>query len=230
MINANLLIVEDDPNLGQILKEYLEIKGFRATLCQDGELGLEAFKVGKYDCCLLDVMMPKKDGFTLGKEIRLLDKKTPFIFLTAKTLKEDTFIGLKIGADDYLTKPFSMEELLLRLEVILRRTNGEKGNNGLRVIEFGRCKLNYGQQELLINENTCKLTTRESELLLLLAQNLNETVDRSDALKLIWRDDSYFNARSMDVYITKLRKHLKADESIKIMTVHGQGFRLVNFT
>jgi DNA-binding response OmpR family regulator len=174
-------------------------------------------------------MMPRKDGFTLAREIKLMNKQVPIIFLTAKSMKEDTIEGFKIGADDYITKPFSMEELLLRIEAVLRRSNGN--NPEVRSIyEFGKFTFNYDQQVLEFAGEKQKLTSKESELLRLLCQNINQTLDRSGALKFIWKDDSYFNARSMDVYIAKLRKHLKKDESVKILTIHGEGFKLVSLT
>ena len=224
-----LLIVEDDPNLGQILKDYLEVKGYDPVLCENGEEGMKAFRKQSFDFCLLDIMLPKKDGFTLAKEIRQLDIQIPIIFLTAKSLKQDTIEGLKIRADDYITKPFSMEELLLRMQAILRRTS-ENGQNGgtQNIYEFGQCFFDYNQQTLTTPVKKSKLTSKESDLLKLLCQNLNQTLDRSKALKLIWGDDTYFNARSMDVYITKLRKLLKQDPQIQIITIHGQGFKLVN--
>ena len=225
MAKHKLLIVEDDENLGQILKEYLAIKGYDADLRRDGEAGLAAFKQNVYDCCLLDVMMPKKDGFSLGRDIRAIDKNIPFIFLTAKSLQEDKLKGLKLGADDYITKPFSMEELILRLHAILKRT--EKGEDRQTQFDLGAFQFNHTSQKLSFNGVTNQLTSKESDLLLLLCQNLNQVMNRSAALNIIWGDDSYFNARSMDVYITKLRKHLKADEKVNIITIHGQGFRLV---
>lgn len=227
MSKSKLLIVEDDENLGQILKEYLEIKGFETCLARDGEEGLSEFNKNTFDLCILDIMMPKKDGFTLAREIRLLNKQIPIIFLTAKSMKEDTIEGLKIGADDYITKPFSMEELLLRIRAVIRRTGGIKPQVK-STYEFGNFKFHYHQQLLQYGDQEQKLTSKESELLRLLCQNINQTLDRSAALKLIWRDDSYFNARSMDVYIAKLRKHLKKDENIQILTIHGEGFKLVS--
>ncbi len=224
-----LLIVEDDPNLGHILREYLSIKGFDSKLCKDGEEGLNAFKSEVFDLCILDVMLPKKDGFSLAKEIRMMDKQTPLIFLTAKTMKIDIIEGFKIGADDYITKPFSMEELMLRLKAILRRTPlGLMDDDNKNTFDFGQFNFDYTQQLLTHNGSSKNLTSKETELLKLLCQNMNQTLDRSLALKIIWRNDSYFNARSMDVYITKLRKYLKKDGNIKIITVHGQGFKLVN--
>lgn len=225
MSKTKLLVVEDDPNLGQILKEYLIIKGFDTTLCTDGVQGLQEFNKHTFDLCILDVMMPKKDGFTLAKEIYYLDKNVPFVFLTAKSLREDAIEGLKIGADDYITKPFSMEELLLRINAILKRTLNT--NQSQETYTLGKFTFDTNQNLLNINGDIQKLTSKESQLLELFCQNLNQTISRTSALKLIWGDDTYFNARSMDVYIAKLRKILKKDESVKIITVHGQGFKLV---
>ena len=225
MDKVKLLIAEDDENLGQILKEYLEIKGYDADLCRDGEAGLAAFKDNPYDACLLDVMMPKKDGFTLAKDIRALDVNVPIIFLTAKSMQEDKLKGLKIGADDYITKPFSMEELILRLQAILKRT--DKGEKKKSKFDLGTFKFDHIHQTLSQEDEIAKLTSKEADLLLLLCQNMNEITNRSAALNIIWGDDSYFNARSMDVYITKLRKRLQADDQVQIITAHGQGFRLV---
>jgi DNA-binding response OmpR family regulator len=229
MSKKKLLVVEDDENLGQILKEYLEIKGFDTTLARDGEEGLSTYQKRAFDLCILDIMMPKKDGFTLAREIRLLNKEIPIIFLTAKSMKEDTIEGFKIGADDYITKPFSMEEMLLRIEAVLRRSSGTTSKTK-SVYRFGAFTFYYDQQVLVIGDEKQKLTSKESELLRLLCQNINQTLDRSAALKYIWKDDSYFNARSMDVYIAKLRKHLKKDENIQILTIHGEGFKLVSLS
>ena len=227
MRTERLLIVEDDPNLGQILKEYLEIKGYDADLADDGEKGSRLFHENPYDLCILDVMLPKKDGFTLAREIRLSNEDTPFIFLTAKSLEEDTIEGFKIGADDYIIKPFSMEELLLRLRVILRRT-GENETEANGTLQLGQLEFDPAKQELTAGDTVKKLTHKESELLRLLCLHKNKILDRKLALTMIWRDDSYFNARSMDVYIAKLRKLLKADSSIEIMTIHGRGFKLMD--
>jgi DNA-binding response OmpR family regulator len=228
MDNKNILIVEDDPNLGQILSEYLEIKGFHTTLCKDGEEGFKAYSENKYDLCILDIMMPRKDGFTLAKEIREKDQQTPIIFLTAKSMKEDTIKGLKIGADDFMTKPFSMEELLLRMQAVMRRAGENPASyreNGL--IPLGKFIFDVNNQRLEAEGEITNLTTKETELLKVLVMHKNKTLQRSIALKSVWGDDSYFNARSMDVYITKLRKILKSDESLKIQSIHGEGFKLL---
>lgn len=228
MASFKLLLVEDDPNLGQILNEYLSLKGYETKLCRDGEEGVKAFKREAFDLCLFDVMLPKKDGFSMAKEIRRDDKVTPIIFLTAKSMKEDTIEGFKLGADDYITKPFSMEELLLRIQAILRRTAEKNPQiSDQKIFEFGSFHFDYDKQILSRNGQENKLTSKESELLRLLCLHVNQPLDRSTALKIIWRDDSYFNARSMDVYIAKLRKMLKEDESVQIITLHGSGFKLI---
>lgn len=228
MNKLKILIVEDDPNLGQILSEYLEIKGLDATLRKDGEEGMETFTHGVFDLCILDVMMPKKDGFTLAKEIRAKDKHIPIIFLTAKSMKEDTIKGLKIGADDYMTKPFSMEVLLLRIQAVMRRVgNNNSIDSNSSVFKVGKFEFDFNKQELISDGTTTKLTTKESGLLKMLVVNKNKTLSRSVALNDVWGNDSYFNARSMDVYIAKLRKLLKSDDSLQILTVHGEGFKLL---
>ena len=228
MDNLKILIVEDDPNLGQILSEYLGIKGFNTTLCKDGEEGLDAYNMGIFDLCILDIMMPKKDGFTLAQDIKSKDKNIPIIFLTAKSMKEDTIRGLKIGADDYMTKPFSMEELLLRIQAVMRRVNTDNSEHEEATeLKVGKYTFDINRQQLEENGNTTKLTTKEAALLKMLVLNKNKTLQRSIALKNVWGDDSYFNARSMDVYITKLRKLLKGDDSLQILTVHGEGFKFL---
>lgn len=221
-----ILLCEDDENLGMLLREYLNAKGYDTDLCPDGDAGYKAFVKGKYDVCVLDVMMPKKDGFTLAKEIRELNAQVPIIFLTAKTMKEDVQEGFRLGADDYIPKPFSMEELTLRIEAIMRRVNGQK-NKVVTVYQIGRFVFDTQKQVLTIDDEQQKLTTKESELLMLLCSHANDILQREMALKTIWIDDNYFNARSMDVYITKLRKLLKADESVEIINIHGKGYKLI---
>ena len=226
MANVKVLLCEDDENLGMLLREYLQAKEYDVDLMPDGEEGAKAFAENRYDLCILDVMMPQKDGFTLAQEIRHLNSRVPTIFLTAKTLKEDVLAGFKIGADDYMTKPFSMEELLFRIEAILRRTSNKKnkvGNN----YKFGRYEFDTQKQTITIDGVSSRLTTKESELLGLLAQNMNNVLERNFALKAIWVEDNYFNARSMDVYITKLRKKLADDPDVQILNVHGRGYKLV---
>jgi two-component system, OmpR family, response regulator VicR len=227
MSKAKLLVVEDDTNLGDILKEYLEMKGYEPTLCRDGEEGWNKFKKDKFDLCLLDIMMPKKDGFTLAREIKKVQEDLPILFLTAKNQKDDIIEGLKIGADDYLTKPFSMEELLLRVNAILRRTQKTGEISPLKTYSFGDFILHYDEQLLVGPQGKNKLTSKENELIRLLASEMNRLVNRSHALKQIWGDDSYFNARSMDVYLSKIRKLLRDDPKVQIITVHGEGFKMI---
>ena len=221
-----ILLCEDDENLGMLLREYLQAKGYATELCPDGEAGYKAFLKTKFDICVLDVMMPKKDGFTLAQEIRSSNLDVPIIFLTAKTLKEDILEGFKIGADDYITKPFSMEELVFRIEAIMRRTKGEKSKEST-LYHIGQFTFDTQKQLLCIGDEQRKLTTKENELLALLCSHANEILQRDFALKTIWIDDNYFNARSMDVYITKLRKHLKDDPQIEIINIHGKGYKLI---
>lgn len=223
-----VLLVEDDPNLGQILKEYLDLKGFQTTLARDGEEGLERFKVGQYVLCILDVMMPKKDGFELASELKNIDSDIPVIFLTAKAMKEDAIKGLTLGADDYITKPFSMEELLLRIKAILKRTNQQPPALADEV-QLGNYTFHPDKRELSLNGSSRTLTTKENELLKMFVSHKNQVLPRKTALQHIWGDDSYFNARSMDVYVAKLRKYLNQDDSLQILTVHGEGFKLVKF-
>ncbi|NCC73034.1 MAG: response regulator transcription factor [Sphingobacteriia bacterium] len=226
---VKVLLAEDDKNLGSVLKSYLDVKGYDATLCVNGQEAINTFEKGYFSFCIVDVMMPIKDGFTLVKEIRERDKTIPVLFLTAKSMQEDKLKGFSLGADDYLTKPFSMEELLVRMQAILRRARerrgGEIGNN---IFKIGEYIFDFNRQLLSFKDKDQKLTSKESALLRLLSLNLNQVLDRSYALKEIWNDDSYFNARSMDVYITKLRKFLKDDKNVELINVHGIGFKLVS--
>ena len=221
-----ILLCEDDESLGMLLREYLQAKGYEAELFPDGDAGYKAFLKNRYEMCVLDVMMPKNDGFQLAQEIRQVNAEIPIIFLTAKNLKEDIFDGFKIGADDYITKPFSMEELVFRIEAILRRVKGKRGKE-VTMYKIGQFTFDTQKQVLSIGDKNTKLTTKESELLSLLCAHVNEILERNFALKTIWIDDNYFNARSMDVYITKLRKHLKDDPSIEIINIHGKGYKLI---
>lgn len=224
---TKLLLAEDDENLGLLLKEYLVAKGYDANLYPDGEAAYKGFMREHYDICILDIMMPKKDGFTLAKDIRIVNEDIPIIFLTAKNMKEDVLEGFKLGADDYITKPFSMEELILRIEAILRRTSQESQANTQMVYTLGKYTFDTRKQILTDGEDSVKLTTKEADLLKLLCQNANKVLERNYALKSIWIDDNYFNARSMDVYITKLRKHLKDEPKVEIINVHGKGYKLI---
>lgn len=226
--SPHILLAEDDPNLGSVLKEYLELKGFSVLLCRDGEEGLNTFRRKSFDLCIFDIMMPKMDGFTLMSEIRKIDKRTPVLFLTAKSLKEDVISGFKLGADDYLTKPFSMEELLLRIGAILRRTSPERSpEEPSGTFKIGKFTFRYDKQLLDDGVEEQKLSSKEADLLRLLTVHANSILYRPVALKQIWGDDSYFNSRSMDVYIAKLRKRLKADPNVEILNIHGEGFRLL---
>jgi DNA-binding response OmpR family regulator len=222
---TRVLLAEDDRNLGNILKSYLEAKGYATKLCVNGQEAYDLFSKEQFDFCIVDVMMPVKDGFTLARDIRLHDKSIPILFLTAKSLEEDKLKGFQAGADDYLTKPFSMEELLLRIEAILRRSGHT--TQGSRLYTFGKYTFDYNLQILKWDDQELRLTSKETELLRLLSENKNEVLDRTYTLNKIWQDDSYFNARSMDVYIAKLRKYLKADEKVELINVHGVGFKLV---
>ncbi len=227
-MNPRILLVEDETNLGNLLKEYLAAKGFETVLATDGQEGFNVFSKERFDLCILDIMLPLKDGHTLAKEIRQAKEGMPIIFLTAKSLPDDRIEGFKSGADDYLTKPFNMEELLLRVQAVLKRSSNlpslhEKDHH----FDIGNYHFDSTRQMLSLNGTDKKLTSKESELLRLLALNINQTLDRTFALKTIWGDDSYFNARSMDVYITKLRKYLKEDKRLEILNVHGKGFKLL---
>jgi len=225
--NIKILLAEDDENLGTLLREYLIAKGFKTDLFVNGELALAGFKKNKYDICILDVMMPKMDGFALAREIKKINSAMPYIFLTAKSLKEDVIEGFSVGADDYITKPFSMEELMFRIKAILRRMSTNNSSETNETYQIGEYIFDSQKQLLEHNKKQLKLTTKESELLKLLCNNKNNVLERNFALKTIWQEDSYFNARSMDVYITKLRKYLKDDSSIQILNIHGKGYKLI---
>ena len=225
---ANILLVEDDTNLGTLLTEYLNAKGYQTHLAVNGQEGYTKFLSSKYDICLLDIMMPLKDGITLAKEIRAINSTVPIIFLTAKSMKDDTIEGFMAGADDYLTKPFSMEELLVRINAILRRTANSVNKTEIPA-EFKVGEYTFHTQNFMLERKgkSQKLTSKEANLLQLLCMHKNDILDRSFALKTIWLDDSYFNSRSMDVYIAKLRKYLKDDSTIEIINIHGKGFKLL---
>ncbi len=221
-----VILSEDDENLGSLLREYLIAKGYDTDLYPDGEAAFKGFQKNQYDLCIFDVMMPKKDGFSLAKDVRMINSEIPIIFLTAKNMKEDVIEGFRLGADDYMTKPFSMEELIFRIEAILRRTLGEADNTQV-IFKLGRFTFDARKQTLSDANDSTKLTTKESELLRLLCVHANKVLERNYALKTIWVDDNYFNARSMDVYITKLRKHLKDEDGIEIINIHGKGYKLI---
>lgn len=234
MEGISILLVEDDHNFGDVLKSYLEMHDFEITLAPNGVEGLKEFKKHSYDLCILDVMMPKMDGFTLAKEIRERDQEVPIIFLTAKTMKEDIVAGFKLGADDYVSKPFNSEELLVRIQAVLKRSRSEvEKEEDLSEYEFGNFHFDFPVRMLTYRggdngtSEKVKLSPKESELLKLFCKNKNKVLSRSLALKEIWGEDSYFTARSMDVFITKLRKHLKIDDTVEIVNIHGNGFQLL---
>lgn len=225
MDKEKLLLVEDDVNFGFVLKSYLEMNDFDITLVSDGKDAVPTFTKGKFDLCVLDVMLPNVDGFTIAKEIRKINKKMPIIFLTAKSLKEDVLEGFKVGADDYLTKPFDSDVLLLKIRAILRRKDAKTSIEDK--VKIGKYEFDIKLRSLVSSDETHRLTPREADLLKELILNKNNVLDRNEALKKIWGDDNYFNARSMDVYITKLRKYFKDDPTIQINNIHGSGFILV---
>ncbi|MBL7998076.1 MAG: response regulator transcription factor [Candidatus Kapabacteria bacterium] len=221
-----ILLVEDDANLGSVLTEYLELKGYDVTHCADGERGRTAFDEREYDLCILDVMLPVMDGFTLGRHIRSKNTEVPIIFLTAKSMKEDRLEGFEIGADDYVTKPFSIEELMMRVRAILKRTQVQPALLRGQNYHVGEYVFDSEQRTLVFGDEMRQLTHKESELLKYLCSSCGLILKRSDILKHIWGDDSYFNGRSMDVFVTRLRKYLKNDPNVQIINVHGMGFKL----
>lgn len=225
--SVSVLLAEDDENLGTLLNTFLKNKGYQVDLARNGKIALEKFNKGNYDFLILDVMMPEIDGFTVAREIREIDKNIPILFLTAKSMKEDKLKGFEIGADDYLTKPFSMEELVARIEAILKRSGFEREIDSAQ-FNIGKFTFDSDKRLLIKDGESQKLTTKENQLLKLLAKNKSEVLDRQAALRAIWGDDNYFNGRSMDVYIAKLRKMLKDDEAIEIMNIHGKGFKLID--
>jgi len=227
-IKAKILYVEDDISLSFVTKDNLEMQGYEIVHCANGLQGLESYQQQRFDLCILDVMLPQMDGFSLAQRIRELDKHIPIIFLTAKNMKEDRLAGLRIGADDYLTKPFSIEELLLKIEVFLRRNriNNEFEKESENELTIGQFVFDMNELNLAFGNQNQKLTLREAQLLQFFAQNTNVTLKREDILKKIWGDDDYFNGRSLDVFISRLRKYLKADPKIQIENVHGVGFKM----
>jgi DNA-binding response OmpR family regulator len=229
-----ILLVEDDQNFGDVLRSYLEMHDYEVTLATDGVLGYEAFRKSHYDLCVFDVMMPRKDGFTLAKEVRERNQEVPIIFLTAKTMKDDVVQGFKIGADDYISKPFNSEELLLRIQAVLKRVHkAADPRDEQREYHIGRYHFNYPLRILTLStaaageENQWKLSPKEAELLKMFCRYMNDVTPRSEALTKIWHDDNYFTARSMDVFVTKLRKYLSKDPGIEIVNIHGNGFQLL---
>ena len=227
-MGQKILLVEDDPCFGSVLKSYLQLSDYEVTLCVNGNEGLEAFRKERFDICLLDVMMPEMDGFTLGKKIREIDSSVPFVYITAKSLKEDMKQGYEIGADDYIIKPFDSELLILKIKAILSRCEHDSGEDRLKVIQIGRYDFNTELRTVTWDgDQVIKLTPKEAHLLELLYKYLDGLLTREKALNEIWGANDYFTARSMDVYITKLRKFFKDDESVRIENIHGSGFRLV---
>lgn len=230
MVNhvVRILLLEDDTSLGILVQEHLCLQGYEVVLCPDGEQGLARFVEGRFDLCLVDIMMPKLDGFGFAEKVRSKDAAIPIMFLTARSLKEDKIRGFRIGCDDYLTKPFSVEELLLRIQAILKRTRNLAAEQEQPTsFRMGKYTFDCRRQILIFRSTQYKLTFKEAELLRLLCLNLNQTLQRDVALKQIWGEESYFNSRSMDVFISRLRKYLKDDPRVEILSVHGEGFRLV---
>ena len=226
-MNRKILLAEDDSNLGNLLRNYLAAKNYETRLFTAGDDALKEFKPGEFDLCILDIMMPEMDGLTLAKKIRRIEPVIPLIFLTAKNQEDDVIEGFKTGADDYITKPFSMEELIYRIEAIFKRISGREPVTADNLFKIGYYVFDKKRQLLILNDELVTLTTKESELLELLCEHKNEILERNYALRTIWIDDNYFNARSMDVYITRLRKYLKKDPSVRILNIHGKGYRLI---
>src|SRR5690606_4708563 len=223
-----ILLAEDDPNLGDLLKDYLELKGkYEVVICQDGEQALDQFRKGRFDLCILDVMMPKKDGFSLGKDIRKTNTTVPIIYATAKGMMEDKTQAFELGGDDYITKPFRVEELLLRIHALLKRSSREKDEEVADKFEIGDYFFDYTSQQISYKGQQQKLSTKEAELLRLLCLKKNDVLTREEALLKIWHDDNYFTGRSMDVFLSKLRKYLKQDSKVEIVYVHGKGYKLL---
>lgn len=223
---GNILLVEDDDSFGYILKEYLEINDFSVDWVQNGEIGLEAFKQGVYDLCILDIMMPLKDGFTLSKEIQEHDPDVPFIFLSAKSLRIDKLKGFRLGCDDYVVKPIDEELFIARVKALIKRSSSDSENGGSFVHRIGKYAFDYANQTLAFGDSIQRLTIKEAKILLLLCEKKNQVLDRNKALKMVWGESDFFNRKSMDVFIHKLRKYLEADPSVKIRNIHGKGFTL----
>ncbi|MGJ1203731.1 response regulator transcription factor [Sphingobacterium lactis] len=227
-MNQKILLAEDDPNLGELLKDYLELKGkFDVVLCVDGQEAMDAFRKDEFDLCILDVMMPKKDGFSLGKDIRKINQTIPIIYATAKGMMEDKTQAFELGGDDYITKPFRVEELLLRINALLKRAAKDKEEEVSDKFEIGDYFFDYTSQIISYKGQQQKLSTKEAELLRLLCLKKNDVLTREEALIKIWHDDNYFTGRSMDVFLSKLRKYLKEDPNVEIVNVHGKGYKLL---
>ena len=222
----NILLVEDDKNFGQVLRDYLSLHDYTVTLCEDGEKGLQAFEHNTFDLCIFDIMMPKKDGFTLSEEIRKLKKNTPFIFLTAKSIKEDMLRGFKLGAEDFITKPFDSELMQLKIKVVLKRNGATIKQSFPETLQIGTFIFHCNLRSISNSECSFKLSPKEAALLQLLLEHQNEMLPRSKALNQIWKEENYFTARSMDVYVAKLRKYFQSDPTIVISNIHGSGYSL----
>ena len=225
-----ILLVEDDPNLGMLLEDYLSLKGkFDVKLCKDGDEGLKAFTAQDFDICIFDVMMPKKDGFTLAKDVRKINAEIPIIFATAKGMMEDKTEAFNLGGDDYITKPFRIEELLLRINSLLKRVAYKDQEPEKKPTQFtiGNYHFDFQTQLITLAQQQQKVSTKEAELLRLLCLKMNDVLTREEALLQIWHDDNYFNGRSMDVFLSKLRKYLKDDPKVEIINVHGRGYKLL---
>lgn len=224
----HILLVEDDPNFGAVLRDYLQLNDYQVSLCSNGHTGINTFRNGQFDICILDVMMPEKDGFTLAEEIRALNKSVPLFFLTAKSMKQDMIQGFQLGADDYITKPFDAEVLLFKIKAVLNRINQQDLGPAATQFDIGSYHFDASIRILRAPDGkTNTLSPKEAELLSMLANHRNKVLSRSEALTRIWKEDNYFTSRSMDVYVTKLRKYLQKDDNIEIVNIHGNGFRLV---
>jgi len=227
-MRKHILLVEDDPNFGSVLRDFLQLNDYQVTLCTNGNTGISSFKQGQFDMCILDVMMPEKDGFTLAEEIRQINKTAPLFFLTAKSMKQDIITGFQLGADDYITKPFDSDVLLFKIKAVLNRVDHKDLGVQANLFQLGKYQFDYAIRELKTAEGALhRLSPKEAELLKMLALNVNKVLPRSEALNRIWKDDNYSTSRSMDVYVTKLRKFLSQDTAIEIMNIHGNGFRLI---
>ena len=220
-----ILIAEDDTNLGMVLSSYLTLKGFTTTLCEDGEVAYNEFLKGGYDLCLVDIMIPIRDGYSLVENIRKIDMEVPIFFMSARSMQEDILKGFSLNADDYITKPFSMEELLMRIKAVFRRLSHEVGEEK-QVFQIGEFLFDNNVQQLIFRDEVTKLTSKESALLYVLCEKMGKVINRTYILNRVWDENDYYNARSMDVYITKLRKFLKKDPNVNLLNVHGIGFKL----
>lgn len=226
-MSKKLFLVEDDENFGSVLNSYLEMNGFHVTWVQDGQMAQKGFQTEEFDICVFDVMLPKVDGFTLAGELKNIKPELPFIFLTARKLKEDIIKGYRVGADDYITKPFDSEILLLKLDAILSRSKNKIKNENSVEFTFGKSKFNYKLRKLILPGKDVQLSPKEADLLKMLCERINDILHRDDALVAIWGTSDYFTTRSMDVYVAKLRKHLTADSDVQIVSVHGSGIRMI---